>query len=78
MLEGASLAETHHHWDQGNNIWAAVTAGRGFSMVSIAKLLVTLAAIAEGPFIQQASTISTREVSRTIPLQAALAVNLPL
>lgn len=77
MLEGAPLAETHRYWDHGNSIWAAMTAGRRFSLLSIAKLLVALAAIAEGPFIQQASTISTREVSRTLSLQAALAANLP-
>jgi hypothetical protein len=45
--------------------------------LSIAKLLVTLAAIAEGAFIQQASIISAREVSETVLLQAALAANLP-
>ncbi|KAF4626857.1 hypothetical protein G7Y89_g11298 [Cudoniella acicularis] len=77
LLEGAPLDETHRYWDHGNNIWAAMTAGRRFSFLSIAKLLVTLAAITEGPFIQQASTISTREVSKTLSLQAALAVNLP-
>jgi hypothetical protein len=77
MLEGAPLDETHRYWDHGNSIWAAMTAGRRFSFLSIAKLLVTLAAIAEGPFIQQASTISTREISKTLSLQAALAVDLP-
>lgn len=54
-----------------------MTAGRRFSFLSIGKLLVALAAVAEGPFIQQASTISTREVSKTLSLQAALAVDLP-
>ncbi|KAN0110978.1 hypothetical protein V8E51_007365 [Hyaloscypha variabilis] len=77
MLEGAPLDETHLYWTHGNSIWAAMTAGRRFSFLSIAKLLVTLAAIAEGPFIQQASTISNREVSKQVSLQAALAVDLP-
>ena len=74
MLEGAPLDETHRYWDHGSSVWAAMTAGRRFSFLSIAKLLVTLAAIAEGPFIQQASTIATRKVSKTVSLQAALAV----
>jgi len=77
MLAGAPLDETHLYWTHGNSIWAAMTAGRRFSFLSIAKLLVTLAAIAEGPFIQQASTISNREVSKPVSLQAALAVDLP-
>ena len=77
MLEGAPLDETHLYWNHGSSIWAALTAGRRFSFLSIAKLLVTLAAIAEGPFIQQASTISTREISKPVSLQAALAANLP-
>jgi hypothetical protein len=51
MLEGTPLAETHRYWDYGNSIWAAMTAGRRFSFLSIAKLLVALAAIAEGPVI---------------------------
>ena len=77
VLEGAPLDETHLYWGHGNSIWAAMTAGRRFSFLSIAKLLVTIAAIAEGPFIQQASTISTRKVSKTLSLEAALAVDLP-
>lgn len=77
MLEGAPLDETHRYWDHGNSIWAAMTAGRRSSILSIAKLLVTLAAIAEGPLIQQASTISTRKISKPLPLQAAFAIDLP-
>ena len=77
MLEGAPLDETHRYWDHCNSIWAAMTAGRRSSILSIAKLLVTLAAIAEGPLIQQASTISTRKISKPLPLQAAFAIDLP-
>lgn len=77
MIEGASLAEVHHHWDHGTNIWAALTAGRQISVMSVAKVFVALAAITEGPLVQQASKISSRQVSNTMPLQVALAPNLP-
>lgn len=64
------------YWTYGNKLLPALTAGRHFNLLSAASILVTLAAI-EGPLIQKASTIASRQVSRTMPMTAAVAVNLP-
>jgi hypothetical protein len=78
MLKGASLGEAHRYWDHGTNVWAAIQARQRFTHLSVAKLLVTFAAIAEGPLIQQASTTSTRTMLRTLPLEVDYAMDLPL
>jgi len=76
MLQGGNLDDIHYYWEQGSSLWAAATAGRRSSLLSISKLFIAVAAIAEGPLLQRATTIAAREVSRPFSLQAALAVNL--
>ncbi|CZR68352.1 uncharacterized protein PAC_18251 [Phialocephala subalpina] len=76
VLNGAPLADTHRSWDFGNSIWAAATAGKNFNIISLATILVAIAMV-EGPIIQKASIVSTRQVSKPISILASLAPNLP-
>lgn len=76
VLKGAPLADTHRYWDFGTNLLSAATSWKHFNLISLATILVTLAMI-EGPLMQKASSVSTRQISRPVSLVASIAPNLP-
>ena len=73
----ATIADLHRSWDHGQNLWAALTAGRHFSLVALASILVALAPI-NGPLLQRASQIEEMgEKDRLFNAKIDIATEIP-
>jgi len=65
LLQGHSnIANLHEIWSQGNSIWAVLTAGRSFSRIALASLLVTIIPL-NGVLLQRAPIVSVSETHVT-------------
>jgi hypothetical protein len=76
VINGAPLADTHRSWNCGRSVWAAAMAGKNSNFISLATILVTIAMV-EGPIVQRASVVSTRQATKPISMSASLAPDLP-
>ncbi|MCJ1390175.1 hypothetical protein MMC18_003033 [Xylographa bjoerkii] len=75
-LQGGTIADLHHYWSFGNGFASIFTAGRSFNKIAFAAICVALAVI-DGPLLQRASTIVSRDVTIPIILNTSIAQQLP-
>jgi hypothetical protein len=75
-LHGGKLEDLHHYWETGDGVWAAVTSGRGFNLVSLATLVAS-AVVFDGPLLQRASTVVSKSATTNVNVTAPIAEELP-
>ncbi|KAL8867596.1 MAG: hypothetical protein Q9174_005562 [Haloplaca sp. 1 TL-2023] len=73
----ATVGDLHRSWDYGQNLGAALTSGRHFSLVALASILVALAPV-NGPLLQRASQIeSLGQTYRNFTAKIDIATEIP-
>ena len=75
-LKGSSLRHLHQVWDQGYNLYPAITSGGQLSAVAMACILVAVSPI-NGPLLQRASRVSVGNRPSMSTLQLPLAPVIP-
>ena len=76
MKDNTKIADLHRYWSFGHSFWAALTAGKKFNLVALASVLVAVAPV-NGPLLQQASYVHTRDVSQLSNIEVTIAQSLP-
>lgn len=61
----------------GKSVWAVLTAGRYFNKVALASIVVSVAVV-DGPLLQRASTIVSKDITSSITVHASIAPQLPV
>jgi hypothetical protein len=75
-LRGGTLRDLSRYWESGDSILAALAPGRGFNVVALATLAAQ-AVILDGPLLQRASTVVSKQVTRSVNVTAAIAQEIP-
>ena len=61
----------------GDSVWATLTAGRHFNKLALASIVVSVAVV-DGPLLQRASTIISKDITSSTMLRASIAPQLPI
>ena len=75
-LAGGKLKDLDRYWKSGDSIVAAGISGRRFNVVALATLVVSVV-VFDGPLLQRASTIGSRQVVKTVNVTAPIAQEIP-
>ncbi|KAL7905872.1 hypothetical protein GGI35DRAFT_459520 [Trichoderma velutinum] len=75
-IRGTTVSHLHRYWASGDSTVSALQLGRGFNIVSLAKLAVTLIAI-DQPLIQRASSVVAQHPENPISVSAPIAPEIP-
>ena len=75
-VRGAPVRELHHCWQHGTGLWSSLRGLARPDRVGLAVLVTTLA-LANGPLLQRASAVASREVHGAVPVVATLASQIP-
>ncbi|KAM0257180.1 hypothetical protein ACHAQJ_004541 [Trichoderma viride] len=75
-IRGTTVSHLHRYWAGGDSVLSVVLPGRGFGIVSLAKLATTLIAI-DQPLIQRASSIVPRQLTTSVTVTAPIAPEIP-
>ncbi|MCJ1245167.1 hypothetical protein MMC30_002368 [Trapelia coarctata] len=73
-LEGGDVNDLHRYWSYGTSLGAAALSGRSFNKVALACLLTSSLAV-NGPLLQRASTVATKQYTTVIPVSANLSTS---
>ncbi|KAK8197963.1 hypothetical protein IWZ00DRAFT_144170 [Phyllosticta capitalensis] len=73
-LEGTTLNDLHQAWAFGSSLQASLFAGRNFNLVALASIISSIIII-DGPLLQQASSVVTRNHTQTTLATAALSTD---
>jgi Protein of unknown function (DUF3176) len=71
-LKGGTVGDLHRNWAHGDSVIISLMSGRHFNLISLAKLVTTLAVI-QGPLLQRASWTTIESGKRTIDITTSLA-----
>lgn len=75
-IRGTTVSHLHRYWASGDSTVSALRLGRGFNIVSLAKLAVTLIAI-DQPLIQRASSVVAQHPENPVSVSAPIAPEIP-
>jgi hypothetical protein len=75
-LHGGTLNDLNHYWEFGDSILAAGTSGRKFNFVAFATLAASTIVV-DGPLLQKASSIVSKELAQMVNDTAPIAKELP-
>ncbi|KAM0255439.1 hypothetical protein ACHAQJ_005739 [Trichoderma viride] len=76
VIRGTTVSNLHKYWASGDSTVSAMRLGRGFNIVSLAKLAVTLIAI-DQPLIQRASSVVAQHPNKLVSVSAPIAPEIP-
>lgn len=75
-LRGGTLDDLNRYWESGDGVIAAAMSGRGFNMVSLATLVASTVFF-DGPLLQRASTIVSKQTTKLVNVTAPIALEIP-
>ena len=75
-VHGSSIRDLHRSWQYGTSLWTALGGAPRGHRVALA-VLATAAALANGPLLQRASIVVSRDLAATVPLVARMAPQIP-
>lgn len=73
---GTTLAQLYHDYDNGLNVWGALSSGKRFNALALSCLCATFVNI-DGPLLQRASTVASRISTQPASLTVSIAPEIP-